>query len=242
MLEETAQAVKEEEELSDRDLLNANYVAFTRAKNGLIVIKKNSGFSKLQALSLQEKKADKTNLATKQESNDDKTGYIPALLNTDLGRQSDHLLKEEAEKGDLNAVRFGLALHGYVESMCGTDTDGSSSIYIKNKYGFAIRDAAAQIPPLMKDFTPLWTDGARIYKEISICEKVDEKTMLHRIDMLAVFEGGAVVVDFKSSSKAKEGHKKQIQEYKRIVGNTLHTECKGYLALKQGDGISTQAV
>lgn len=242
MLDETAQAVKEEEELSARDLLNANYVAFTRAKNGLIVIKKNSGFSKLQALSLQEKKADKTNLTTKQESNNDKYGYIPAILNTDLGRQSDHLLKEEAEKGDLNAVRFGLALHGYVESMCGTDTDGSSSIYIKNKYGFSIKNAVSQIPPLMDGFAPMWDKDAKLYKEISICEKAEEKTLLHRIDMLAVFEGGAVVVDFKSSSKAKEGHKKQIQEYKRIVGNTLHTECKGYLALKQGDGISTQAV
>lgn len=238
LLEETAKAVKEEDTLSERDLLNANYVAFTRAKNGLIVIKKNSGFSKLSALGLTDRKKGAIQIAPSKENGKKQNGYIPAVLDTDLGRQSDHLLKEDAEKGDLESVRFGLALHGYVESMCGIESDGSSSVYVKNKYGFTIGKAVNQIPPLLKGFTPLWDDAAKVYKEISICEKVDEKTLLHRIDMLAVFEGGAVVVDFKSSAKAKAVYKKQIERYTDIVSKTLKAPCAGYLALKQGDGLT----
>ncbi len=238
MLSNVREAMEEEERMSKIDLLNANYVAMTRAKYGLCVIQKGEGYSKLEALGLDAKSANKKEFKKSGENKPDKKSYHGVKLSAKLEAQDEYIKEGTFAPSDYGAINFGLAMHGYFESINGLQDGEKAKIYVQNKYGMALGDSLLSALDLARSFdaTKLLSGSKtpQIHKEISVCKEEDGELKLYRIDLLLVFEDRAVIVDFKSSFEAKEGYKKQLNTYRNIVEEILGLKSLAYLALNRG--------
>ncbi len=236
MLPDVKAAMEEEEAMSRTDLQNANYVAMTRAKNGMCIIKKNNGFSKLEALGISNMSTGKKEFIASKEVQKEPEKYGGMLLDVKLGAQKDFLQEEVYLPNDYAAINFGVAMHAYFESLSGLKNSDIAKTYIQNKYGLKLGSSFESVLSLAKSFdVNKLVAKAQIYKEISVCEEVENKTIkLYRIDLLLISDNKAIVIDFKSSYAAKEGYKKQIGAYGRIVSSILNLPVETYLALNRG--------
>jgi exodeoxyribonuclease V beta subunit len=244
LLDETKEAMEMEESLSKRDLLNANYVAMTRAKSGISIIKKAGGYSKLEALGLQEKTVENKNFLIRTQEKEETATYHAKLLRSKLGRQKDHLV--EYLPDDYAAISYGLALHSYFESMDGLKGGTCSATYIQNKYGVILGSSVSSMLSLADGFDASMLlsrcKNPQIYKEISVCEKEGNELKLNRIDLLIIGDEKAIIVDFKSSHEVKEGYKKQLQKYHSIVSRILGVPVETYLVLDKHEKLEAIAV
>ncbi len=241
LLKDVDEAMKEEEALEQRDLLNANYVAMTRAKHGMCVLKKSSGFSKFDALPLAPKEAENKVVAKSEEGREEFVGYKGTALDANVGRQKDYLKENDFAPNDIKAITRGLALHACFEGSEGLGQISElAKEQVRNKYAAYLGDALPSVFDLANSFdgTEILTGLAspQLYKEISICEKDGDELRLNRIDLLVISDSKAIVIDFKSSHEQKESYKRQLANYRRLVSNALGIETKAYLVLDNGKG------
>lgn len=233
MLPSVKAAMDIEDEMEARDLLNANYVAMTRAKKGMCVVKKSEGYSKLSTLTMDDGViGEKSFDIDKTEQREIAKLYKAAKLDRKLGTQGDFVKENVYKPGDYSAIDFGLALHSFVE-MSNDDTE-KTKIYMQNKYGIHLGKALGGAISLATSFdigSLNLKDDAKIYKEISVCTAEKDGLRLHRIDFLALCEDRAILIDFKSSNEAKDIYKKQLQNYSKIVSQVLSVNTEAYLAL-----------
>ncbi|SFV62170.1 Helicase [hydrothermal vent metagenome] len=226
-----AYALAKEKELAREDALNALYVAFTRARENLIIIQKekdsafailelsDGAFGRLTSL----KKARKGIERYKQLS----------FENLYYGTQSDLLALEEEGEDDLSAINFGLALHYTLEMMdsfCIEALPNALNMML-NKYGFALSDAEiAEIEKRVKNLVQneqfLALTNGKIFKE----KALRFKNNLRYLDLLVQKEDGSyVVVDYKSGKNFHKKHLTQVRYYIAAVREITQAEVKGYL-------------
>jgi len=238
LLPQTKAAMEEEDRMEERDLQNANYVAMTRAKHGMCIIRKAQGHSKLQFCGNDGISGIKQFYNNKIESTEEKSFYYGVRLDKKLGRQEDIVREDIFKPENYRAIDFGLALHSYFEVSNTLSHASEAAIYLKNKYGLLLGSSLEQVLSLSRSFNISGFEDSKIYKEISICTQ-DEKNglKLHRIDLLALSQDKAVIMDFKSSHEVKEIYKKQLSIYKNIVSNILNMPVKTYLALDNGGSL-----
>ncbi|MDR2342385.1 MAG: RecB-like helicase [Campylobacteraceae bacterium] len=235
LIDENYKNVKEKEQkLSQEDMLNQFYVAFTRAKNGLIIIE-NGKKSFFEMLNLQQIRIGEITPSEKYQKSAQKTLKYEALA---FGRQNVNVEKESIQ-GTLENVHFGLALHFTLEMM--TDFSESelenSLVCVKNRYGKLLDEKAFlsiknRILNLIKSekFQNIVQSGT-LYKEQPYIYDGKRK----QIDILIEKNDEYTIIDYKSSFSTKDTHIKQINEYKNALENIGQKRVEAYLCYLHED-------
>jgi exodeoxyribonuclease V beta subunit len=233
-----ALAMEKEAKLVHEDTLNALYVAFTRARENLFVIKKEKD-SVFDILELEP--ASYGTLVCKVEKEEQqkqmKKLQYQALY---YGTQSDILALEHEEDVDLDAVNFGLALHYMLEMLGSFEQISIANAYAMmiNKYGYLLeeekyKEIYKRVQALLenKEFLSL-TQGEQ-FKE----KALRYKNNLRYIDLLVKGENGEwIVFDYKSSLAFSEQHLKQVRAYIQAVREITGAKVSGYLVYLLQEG------
>ncbi len=216
-------ALEKEKKLVVGDELNIIYVALTRAKNNMIVFKKDKGsvFSHLGDFPL--KKVGNLYLSPQKkiiQKSKEKVIYTP--LN--LGYQ-DKTKNQDEKESNLKAQYFGLATH-YCLEMMKEFTLNSLNISIhstQKKYGTFLTnnefdEIYNRVQRLVNDdvFQKL-VENAKYVKEQSLIYNGEHKI----IDLLIEKNGGYVVVDYKTTNEKSYHHNIQVQEYIEALKNIM---------------------
>jgi ATP-dependent exoDNAse (exonuclease V) beta subunit len=230
-------ARQKEEILQEEDTLNQQYVAFTRAKNNLFILKKdkNSYFDNLLLEDL--KLGDlcvKESLQTKEET-------INLEYEHKFFGKQDVEKKDYAVEGNFENIYFGLALHFTLEMMNEYSEDEleNSLIFTKNKFSNVLDNEAfnsikKRVSNLLKDskFIEILKSG-EIYKE----QPFMFKQKRGQIDLLVKAEDKIYLIDYKTSPFAKSSHIKQVTGYKEAFSNFEDKDVEALLFYLHEDNI-----
>ncbi|EFO9213562.1 RecB-like helicase [Campylobacter lari] len=212
------------EKLQAEDEINCLYVALTRAKNSLFIIKNDESF--------------KTFKSYFQDYEEKQIGIIEEQLvktNEPLENLEQIENFEEFQKVNLQEVKvkshlsstqihFGLALHEFLQYF---DFNTKSNFefckqMVYKKYRFYLDDEGfnelfKRLTMLLKDesFNALLV-GKKLLKEQIITYKGEQK----QLDMLAFDDNEAIIIDYKTGLNLNE-HKKQVLLYKEAIEKIL---------------------
>ncbi|WP_457747534.1 RecB-like helicase [Sulfurimonas sp.] len=239
-----AKALLKEQTLTEADSLNALYVAFTRARDNLFVIKKpkESSFDIL-SLEVQKKgnlKVQESKVFLKQEKK-----QVP-FEELYYGSQGDLLEHEKVSDDDLHAINLGTAMHYMLEMLedfTSTSLHSAKSMMI-NKYGFElseadINDIVQRVKNLLAYEPFLHLSSGEYYKEKALRYKKN----LRYIDLLVKNEDNSwSVIDYKSSINDSQGHLTQVRSYVNAIEEITHQKVQGYLVYLLKDKITIVAV
>ncbi|MEA3228359.1 MAG: RecB-like helicase [Campylobacterota bacterium] len=240
-----ADALTKERELVIEDSLNALYVAFTRAKENLFIIKKSKD-SVFGILDLKKDSFGELNCVIKKDLKD-KTEYKPLEYRSFYyGTQSDILVLEEKQDEDLQSINFGLAMH-YMLEMLGDFSVASiadAKDMMVNKFGYSlesdeIKDIENRVNRLLnhKEFLAL-TEGS-CYKE----KAIRYKDNLRYIDLLVKQESGIwSIIDYKSSISFSKHHLKQVRYYMNAIREITGDEVEGYICYLLEDEVKLSSI
>ena len=226
-----ANALEKERALVHEDNLNTLYVAFTRAKENLFIIKKSEKSSfdilDLECASYGKLKCRELLKEVKEEP---KEFDFEELY---YGTQSDLLALEKQEEEEIQAINFGVALHyalEMMESFSLASVDNALNMML-NKYGFVLtqeelEDIALRVSRLMKNKAFLELVRGECFRE----KALRYKNNLRYIDLLVRKEDNSwVIIDYKSSYKHHEEHLKQVRSYIYAVREITGENVGGYL-------------
>ena len=232
-------ALAKEEILVREDSLNALYVAFTRARENLIIIKKHEK-STFDLLEL--KAGSWGELKCKSVKEEIKKPFLP-LKHKEIyyGTQSDILALERETPEDLSAINFGIALHFMLEMMGEFKEEyllNAKNMMI-NKFGFTIsEEEIADISSRVKTFiqsseVKSLTDG-ECFKE----KALRYKNNLRYVDLLVEKSDGSFnVIDYKSSLSYSEHHLKQVRYYVKAIREISGKNVEGFICYLLADEI-----
>ena len=227
-----ANALAKEKELVREDSLNALYVAFTRARDNLFIIKKPKD-SMFDILDLElcvngvlvcENKQDNS---TKEEF---KSLKYQALC---YGVQNNILELEKQNEDDLKSINFGLSMH-YMLEMFGEfkkDNLSNAKDMMLNKYGSVLEDGEVEdiskrVLRLIEDEKFITLSSGEVYRE----KALRYKNNLRYIDLLVKCEDGSWnVLDYKSSMAYGDKHLKQVRYYVQAIKEITKAEVNGYI-------------
>ncbi len=234
-------ALSKEKILVKEDSLNALYVAFTRARENLFVIKKSKD-SMFDILELNCKKSGElASLDQKENSlikSMQKTLKYQSLY---YGKQSDILEVEEIEEKDLKAINFGLAMHYMLEMLSDFSIESISDAkdLMINKYGYIldsdeIADIQNRVLLLIKN---------EKFQKLIVGECYREKALryennLRYIDLLIKQDAGIWnIIDYKSAMTYSQHHHAQVGYYKKAVKEITKEQIDGYICYLLKDEI-----
>lgn len=247
-----ANALKKEKALVYEDSLNALYVAFTRARDNLFLIKK----SKDSVFDILDISVGSNGVLKCRETTSANSISFPSFsleVYTEIeykelyyGIQSDILKLEDEKDEDLKSINFGLALHYMLEMMANFENDSISHAkdMMLNKYGYAldeneIDDLTSRVNLLTQneEFKTL-IDG-ECFKE----KALRYKNNLRYIDLLVKKDSGKWnVIDYKSSLAYSEHHIKQVKYYVKAIKEITGDEVNGYLCYLLHDSVKIMQI
>ncbi|WP_069637794.1 RecB-like helicase [Campylobacter pinnipediorum] len=225
--------IEQSESLDKEEEINKLYVALTRAKNNLIILKTNnpdasrpSYFSRYELKSgkvydyLDLEICEKGSISIEQNNNDriSKKRKKIELVSVEKDTTAN---KEKEYELNLNSIYFGTALHFLLEMTKGFDEKSLryQEDALRDKFSkFLSKDELDEIVTRCinlvndSDFKELVKDSV-IKKEQSIYYKEQTK----QLDLMSVKNDTITIVDYKSSKKDIENNKKQVLEYTKIV-------------------------
>ncbi len=223
---EYANALAKEKALSLEDEINILYVALTRAKNNMIIFKKQKS-SVFDILNMNVCKIGniKESLHINNEVKKiEKYEYRPL----DLGTQEKQLSKEkELEVDHLHAKYFGLATHYCLEMISNFDEENLAYVInlAKTRYSnylseIDFEDIEKRIELLIKNeiFLSLIKDSEFITEQ-SLIYKEEVKI----IDLLLYKDDTYFIVDYKTTKEELEEHKIQVLFYKKAIKEIFNT-------------------
>ena len=227
------EALDKEKSLVIADELNILYVALTRAKNNMIVLKKdkNSVFELLGDFPL--KTIGTLYLAPKKKKQSetiDSVFYTP--LN--LGYQEKSKNNADNNADNLKARYFGIATHYCLEMMKKFDLVSldKSILIVKNKFGNLLDEI--EFSDIYKRVEYLLSNE-EFQHIVENCSFTKEQALMfnneHKIiDLLVKNEKGYVVVDYKTTNEKSSSHLKQVHNYVQAIKDiTGEKNVKGYL-------------
>lgn len=232
-------ALQKEQALVKEDSFNALYVAFTRARDNLIIIAKQEK-SEFELLELEEGSFGE--LVCEKEKAHTQNSY-ETLLYKELyyGTQSDILALEKEDTQELKALNFGTAMHYALEMLARFEQGSVSNAkdMMLNKFGFLLEEhEIIEIEKrinMLLEYQPFLelTDG-ECYKE----KGLRFKNSLKYIDLLVKHESGVWnVVDYKSSTAYSSEHFKQVRQYINAIKKITGEEVVGYICYLLSDEI-----
>lgn len=227
-----AQALLKEQNLSFNDELNILYVALTRAKNNMIIFKKqkNSVFDLLGDFPIMQTGSlyikPKQSYAIKQPKN---LAYEPI----DLGFQEKSKNTTQTFE-DIVASEFGIAVHYTLEMIQEFTIEALNDVIPKvyNRFFHILsqqhfNDLFARVKNLITNdqFLGL-VKGKKLYKEQSLVYLQEHKI----IDLLAIDQESYTIFDYKTGFEKSYNHTKQLQGYMQAVqGISCSENIMGYL-------------
>ncbi len=238
-----AQLLEREEEAKKEDLLHQLYVAFTRGKEALIVIK-NKEKSVFDILQLEETLIGSIE---NDRSSTEKANMCHAEVNelSGLGRQFDFLTRSEKKKTpNPHSLYFGEALHTVLEYCDFKSKDWSLGLQAaKNRFGFLLKksdfdEIERRVATLLSDKKFITLLEGEIFREYPIVQ--DGKRGF--IDLLIVQTNKAVVIDYKSSLGFKEKLKEQLLFYKDFLKAEGFSRIEGYFCHLAPEGVTLISV
>ncbi|ADN09999.1 RecB-like helicase [Sulfurimonas autotrophica] len=239
-----AYALAKEKELMRDDSLNALYVAFTRARENLIIIEKSKD-STFDLLDLQTGSFGELRSTCKAKSVPQEHKKL-SFENIYYGTQSDLLALESQEQEDLQAINFGIALHYTLEMMHEFTQEAlqCAKNMMLNKYGFMLEeseidDIVQRISRLVDSEEFLNLTQGTCYRE----KALRYKNNLRYLDLLVKKDDGKwCVIDYKSSLKYTQHHIKQVRYYIKAVQEITDEAVEGYICYILEDAIKTVKV
>ena len=213
--EEYAALLEERKSAAEKDRLNLLYVALTRAVKGMLVIR-NAERSLFEPLGMEPMRRGSVEAG--------EGGSLPeapapeAVILGAYGRQEIPEEREGEEEGpDYAAILLGTALHYALEMMerFGAEEIPAALDALRNRYGALLGEegiaVAAQRLERLAAYSPFLEllEGASVRKE----QPLASRGRLRQIDLLLEWPDRRVVVDYKSSKKFGEKHRKQVEEY-----------------------------
>ncbi len=231
-------ALKQDDRLRYEDQLNMLYVAFTRPKASLLVVKKPK-HSQFESLHLTAQCLG--NLHVNRQSHEPPRQQVAVPYSPlHLGRQEAVEPYRVEDEENLHAIDFGLALH-YALELC--DLHVISSVdqamsSVKNRFGERLehRDFDA----IKRRIVALLTNAAFQGLIEGICHKeqpISYAKELRYIDLLVERHDDAVVIDYKSSRRFEEKHRVQVGFYKKAIETILQKKVHAYLVYLLEDGV-----
>jgi exodeoxyribonuclease V beta subunit len=237
---EYAKALAKEKLLVREDSLNALYVAFTRARDNLIIILKSKD-SMFDILDLKCVNLGSL-IVTSKGSQVDKTikKHPFEYKNLYYGTQSDILTLESQEKEDFKSINFGLAMH-YMLEMLGELKEQNiidAKDMMINKYGHIlqkeeIEDINSRVKILLQNSEFKNLTNGECYQE----KAVRYKNNLRYIDLLVKDDFCWRVIDYKSSFAYSQHHLKQVRYYVKAIREITGDEVSGHLCYLLKDEI-----
>jgi len=228
--------LEKQKRLSSKDRMNVLYVALTRAEESMVVIRKEKG-SMFDPLGMVEISIG--SLVSKPIKTDRGAEIsLEPIRITHYGVQ-EVLKEEEEEEKDYDAILFGTALHYTLEMMSSFTVMSLADALIasKNRYGQQLN--AKQFTDIRKRILDLITDnhfkklleGAITSNELSFNDE------LKQIDLLLTYENHYLVMDYKSSKKYHQEHRKQVRAYKDAVEHIMGKQTRGIIVYLLDDGV-----
>ena len=220
--------------LDKEEEINKLYVAATRAKSSLIIVKKSgkldgnnpSYFSKFTSggdeICYLDLECGETGELKFTPKNTPQTPKFKAKIELASVERERSLSAQKDSEKNMRAIYFGLALHYLLEmSEKFSQSDvKKAEIFMRNKFAKFLDeddldDILRRALRLVSDakFLEL-TSGATLKKE----QALNYEGELKQIDLLCEREGKIVVIDYKSSKSAVEKNVEQVREYVRIIG------------------------
>jgi len=236
-------ALQKEQQLLTEDNLNALYVAFTRARENLFIIKKPKESSfELLSLALESYGQLIVNGSTER-----KKESLPHCESEELyyGTQSDLLSSESESQSNLEAINFGIAMHYMLEMLedfTPYSLDRAKSMMI-NRYGFSlsdieVEDIYSRLSLLVKNREFLSLVKGECFKEKALRYKKE----LRYIDLLVKASNQWIVIDYKSSLEYANKHKNQVNAYVDAIKKITDEPCHGYIVYLLSDEVKIVSV
>jgi len=227
-----AKALLKEKALVREDSLNALYVAFTRARENLIIILKEKD-SMFDILDLAPNRYGKLTCKRDSGKNMQKQEF-GHLDYKDLyyGTQSDILAVEKVQEEDIKSINFGIAMH-YMLEMLGEFNEQhvrSAKDMMINKYGHAleddeIEDIENRVKLLLQNGEFISLVSGECYRE----KALRYKRNLKYIDLLVKGEDAWNVIDYKSALSHSAEHFAQVGFYVNAIREITGDEVSGYV-------------
>jgi len=231
--ENYAKALKNEKRLTYEDDLNALYVAFTRAEQSLIILKKEKD-SAFEMLELETKcigklEADSIEVVKDERSEDFKYNALP------YGRQFEFLRDSEEER-DIEALEFGSALHFALEMMDNFNISALANAVeaMQSRFGLTQNqqnEIQHRISLMLKEqqFISLLSDT--MYKE----QPLSFHGNIYYLDLLIEDQDSFRIIDYKSSKHYFNKHIEQVNNYIRAMKEITNKRVDGFLCYLLGD-------
>jgi len=232
-------AIEKDKLLVTEDTLNALYVAFTRARENLIIVKK----AKKSHFDLLELKVGSFGTLYCEAKSQEKPQSLKPVEFRELyyGTQSDILALEVEKNENITSINFGLAMHYMLEMM--SDFQMSSISHAKdmmiNKFGFTlldseIEDIRSRVEILVNSESFLKLSSGECYREKAL--RYNDK--LRYIDLLVKRSDNSWnVIDYKSSLAFSEHHLKQVRYYVKAIQEITTQEVEGFICYLLADEI-----
>ena len=231
-------ALQKDKELAVRDKINALYVAFTRAKQNLFVLKKDEN-SIFEVLDLQTIKHG--TLHVKHENLYAKEKETLDYKSLRYGLQTDVLSQAKEKEDDLQAIYFGLAMHYCLEMMLSFEIKaiGPAFYAMQNKYGFILNnheleDIKSRIQMLVSSEKFLSLVRGDCFKEQGM---IIGKELRYMDLLVQKNDGSFIVIDYKSSNDISLSHISQVRGYISAVKQITSKTVLGYLCYIKRDAI-----
>lgn len=228
-----AEALDKEKTLIVADELNILYVSLTRAKNNLIVLKKdkNSVFDFLGDFEL---KTIGTLYITPKKNTQKNIVQSVKYTPLNFGYQEKSKKMQDNNPDTLKARYFGIATHYCLEMMRSFDKqslDKAMSI-VKNKFTNALDE---------KEFGDIYTRVEKLilneeFQEITRNNKFTKEQSFmfngeHKIiDLLVQKEEGYIIIDYKTTNEKSTTHTTQVKKYVQAIKDISQNQnVKGFL-------------
>lgn len=231
--EDYANALLKEAELQRIDTINVLYVALTRAKHNLFVIKKekNSIFDVLGLGDIQKGKLEAS--SHKKVTTKDKVQVKYNPIN--MGIQDIKLKTYSEDFGDLRSKYYGIATHFCLENGQAFHPSEIQTLVDLSKQRFLGILSINDFQQITKSLESLFENAS--FKELIQDAKYlkTEQPLIYNgeikyLDLLIIKENEYIVVDYKTSKTHHDIYIKQVSTYKKAIKKiTNNSNIKGYI-------------
>lgn len=225
-----ATALQKERTLVHEDSLNALYVAFTRARENLIIVTKTKD-SMFDILELETQKHGVLACKT-QDIKMPKLFHPLAYKELYYGTQGDILAVETTHEEDFESINFGIAMHYMLEMIPTFETKSINFAkdMTNNKYGALLQETELEelqkrVAMLLENSEFLELVQGECYRE----KAIRYKNTLRYIDLLVKSKDGYRVIDYKSSLSFANEHLQQVSSYVKAVQDITNQKTEGYI-------------
>ncbi len=239
-------ALSKEKALSIEDEINILYVALTRAKNNMIIFKKEKS-SVFDILNMKP-----TQIGTIIESQNISKNYekVEKVLYTpmNLGTQEKQISKEkEFDENHLKAKYFGLATHYCLEMM--NEFNSDNLLYSLNLAKTRYSNFLDELDFIdIKNRLSLLVKNEKFLSLIKNSEFITEQSLVYKeeikiIDLLLFKEGNYYIIDYKTTKDRLPEHMIQVSFYKKAIKDIFQTQnVFSYLVYLQSNEVQINEV